>query len=92
MIIKIMKQSFLSNEQLKRITELKKYAELISELFWFLKMLFAFSTPAAQATEQTVTNHSRHNEYRRANFNLFAQKQYYKLKNFNHYNIIIRFV
>lgn len=39
-----MKQNFLSNEQLNRISVLKKYGELISELFRFLKMLFAFST------------------------------------------------
>lgn len=82
MIIKIMKQNFLSNEQFKRIAVLDKYGELISELFRFLQMLFAFSTPNQQATEQTVTNHSRHNEYRRVKFNLFAQKQYYKLKIF----------
>jgi hypothetical protein len=57
----------------------------------FLKCFLLFQPQNSGATEQTVTNHSRHNELVVDNFNLFAQKQYYKLKNFNHYNII-RFV
>lgn len=72
-----LKMDFLVTRKVRtRINSRKKYAKLISELI----MIFAVFSPLANC-RVTPTGFGE-------KYNLFVQKQYYKLKNFNYYNFI----